>query len=62
MNVFRSIPRPPVRGQVKTRILDPYLQHFQSAAQPDNGIHRNQFLFADNFGTAPASIPFHGIG
>ncbi len=62
LNLFRVIPRPPGRDQVRTRILGLYSQRYRLAKQPDNGNHRNRFPFVDNFGTAPASIPFHGIG
>ena len=62
MNLRRITPRPRVRDQVTVRIPDRCSQRCRSATLPDNGNHQNRFLFADNSGTVPASIPFHGIG
>jgi hypothetical protein len=62
MNSDRATPRPLLAYSAKIRRLDPYSLRFQSATRPDNGIRQNRFLFADNFGMVPASIPFHGIG
>src|SRR5437762_3337930 len=37
-------------------------QRFRLVTRLDNGSRQNRFLFADNSGTAPASIQFHGTG
>lgn len=59
-NLCRLTQNLPSFDSARIRRRDRCSQRFLSAMQPDNGNRRNRFPFADNFGTAPASILFHG--